>query len=219
MTASRGEAIRIIDELAEWCHSIAVDKGWWDKPRNDGELIALMHSELSEALEGLRHGNPSSEHIPEFTAVEEEMADVVIRVLDAAAGKGWRLGEVLAAKIETDRTMHTQLHSPLDLAYGIDELAQKIHSISESEGGWNETTNDGELIAAMHVELSKAYEVLRGEVAPASTLGFTVVEEKMADLLIRIMEACSGRDWRLGLAIVEKIRFNSQRPSRHGKEF
>ena len=57
----------------------------------------------SEALEGLRHGNPPSDHIPEFTAVEEEMADLLIRVMDAAAGKGWRLGEALVAKIEFNR--------------------------------------------------------------------------------------------------------------------
>jgi len=38
-------------------HRTAVNKGWWDSERNEGEAIALMHSELSEALEALRHGN------------------------------------------------------------------------------------------------------------------------------------------------------------------
>ena len=38
-------------------HETAKSKGWWDSERNDGELIALMHSELSEALEALRNGN------------------------------------------------------------------------------------------------------------------------------------------------------------------
>ena len=80
--------------------------GFWDLqviggqviPKNQGEMIALIHSELSEALEGLRHGNPMSEHIPEFTSVEEELADVVIRVLDYAGGFGLRIGEAIAAK-------------------------------------------------------------------------------------------------------------------------
>lgn len=44
-------------------------------------------------------GNPPSENIPEFSAFEEEMADVVIRVIDASDGKGWRLGEAIAAKM------------------------------------------------------------------------------------------------------------------------
>ena len=89
-----------INTTSQLVHANAVAKGFWDSDRNDGELIALMHSELSEALEGLRHGNPPSDHIPEFTAVEEEMADLLIRVMVAAAGKGWRLGEALVAEIE-----------------------------------------------------------------------------------------------------------------------
>lgn len=37
--------INALDRLAGIAHQIAVDKGWWESDRNDGELIALMHSE------------------------------------------------------------------------------------------------------------------------------------------------------------------------------
>ena len=82
---------------------IALSKGWWDKDRNNGELLMLMVSELAEALEGLRHGNPPSEHIGEFSAVEEELADVVIRIMDTAMARGWKVAEAIVAKIEFNR--------------------------------------------------------------------------------------------------------------------
>jgi NTP pyrophosphatase (non-canonical NTP hydrolase) len=88
------------NQVAKKVNENAIKKGWWKGDRNDGELIALMHSELSEALEGLRHGNPVSDHIPEFSAVEEEMADVIIRIMDFAVAKNHRIAEAIIAKME-----------------------------------------------------------------------------------------------------------------------
>lgn len=67
--------------------------------RNDGEMIALLHSEASELLEGLRHQNPPSDHIPSFSLAEEECADLVIRLMDMAYARRWRVAEALIAKI------------------------------------------------------------------------------------------------------------------------
>ncbi len=100
-----------ISELCEQSHEQAISKGFWLinpdgslKERNEGELIALMHSELSEALEGLRHGNPSSEHIPEFSSVEEEMADLAIRLGDFCKARNIRLEEAIISKLEYNQT-------------------------------------------------------------------------------------------------------------------
>ncbi len=92
------------NKIADDVNKTAVEKGWWDKERNDGEIIVLMHSELSEAVEALRHGNPPSDHIPEFTGAEEELADVVIRIMDFAKARGHRVAEALEAKILFNNT-------------------------------------------------------------------------------------------------------------------
>jgi hypothetical protein len=63
-----------------------------------------MHSELSEALEALRNGNQPDDHIPEFTGAEAELADVVIRIMDVAAAKGWRVAEAIMAKTSYNKT-------------------------------------------------------------------------------------------------------------------
>lgn len=59
--------------------------------RNDGEAIALMHSELSEALEALRKENREN--------LAEELADCVIRILDYCGGNNIDLEKVLIEKI------------------------------------------------------------------------------------------------------------------------
>jgi NTP pyrophosphatase (non-canonical NTP hydrolase) len=99
-------------EVDAWAES----KGWNadDPSRGDGTCpeairqnvlqhdcmkIALMHSELSEGLEGLRHGNPPSEHIPDFTAVEEELADTIIRILHYSGRRQLRIGQAVVTKM------------------------------------------------------------------------------------------------------------------------
>jgi NTP pyrophosphatase (non-canonical NTP hydrolase) len=95
------EVIRL---LSTHVHRTAEEKGWWDKDPRDGTLIALMHSELSKLLEALRIGDRPSEHIPDYTAAEEEAADVVIQMLDMSAAREWRLAGAIVAKMRYNET-------------------------------------------------------------------------------------------------------------------
>ena len=83
---------------------VAKEHGWWDGEVNDGEKIALIHSELSEALEALRLHDPPDSHIPKFSALTAELADAVIRIMDYALYRNLRLAEAIQAKREYNST-------------------------------------------------------------------------------------------------------------------
>ena len=59
-------------------HQNAVDHGWWDEPREDGTVLALIHAEVSECLEALREGNPEDKQCPGFSHAEVELADAAL---------------------------------------------------------------------------------------------------------------------------------------------
>jgi hypothetical protein len=70
-----------IEITKEEVEALNVACGWYSKPRTFGEGIALIHSEISEALEGGRKGL-MDDHLPERSMVEVEFADAIIRILD-----------------------------------------------------------------------------------------------------------------------------------------
>lgn len=95
---SRGTVYGIVAD------AVVCTKAVTPPPQNDGEKLMLVVSELGEALEALRKGNGPSAHIPAFTAVEEELADAVIRIADLCGARGWRLGAAVAAKHAYNKT-------------------------------------------------------------------------------------------------------------------
>lgn len=82
-----------LNELAKVVHKANI--GWWQDintglgiTRNKGELLALIHSEISECLEGERK-DLMDDKLPHRPMAEVELADALIRILDYAAGFGY----------------------------------------------------------------------------------------------------------------------------------
>lgn len=95
-----------IREMQKWVHQIAVEHGWWDdtplEPRTVLTVLCLIHSEVSEAVEAHREGNPLK--------FEEELADVAIRLFDAA--------EAWDVDLETEMTRKNVINEKRSYRHG-----------------------------------------------------------------------------------------------------
>lgn len=108
------------DLLQRQCHDASYAAGWWRDPAGGDQTeilrqpegpferalagmliaqkLALVHSEISEALEGARK-DKQDEHLPSRKSLEVELADAVIRIFDLAGALNMDLGSAIADKM------------------------------------------------------------------------------------------------------------------------
>jgi NTP pyrophosphatase (non-canonical NTP hydrolase) len=88
--------LNTVNNLCEEAYTNAKAKGWHDSPREMGTIIALIHSELSEALEADRKGDSEN--------FVEELADVCIRIFDLCGSLNLDLESAIVEKMEYNKT-------------------------------------------------------------------------------------------------------------------
>jgi NTP pyrophosphatase (non-canonical NTP hydrolase) len=112
----------MINELSQLIHQNAVSKGFYEGEKNIGEILCLIHSEVSEAMEADRKGRYFSISVEELEKTEtesdykqyfeskikgtfeDELADIIIRVLDLCAYKNINIQEQIIAKMAYNST-------------------------------------------------------------------------------------------------------------------
>jgi NTP pyrophosphatase (non-canonical NTP hydrolase) len=100
----------VLNSLSRICHKASRDAGWWDNPIGEPYIdeagwrdmvtptkLALIHSEVSEAMEGFRK-DLQDDHLPARKMAEVELADALIRIFDLAGAHGFDLGNALMEK-------------------------------------------------------------------------------------------------------------------------
>lgn len=98
-----------LKELCEKAHSMSRDKGWYDVPhdrRNVGEMLMLIVTELSEAMECYRNDAMQNHlcHNGKPEGFPSEIADAVIRIGDLCGHLGIDLDAAVAEKMAYNAT-------------------------------------------------------------------------------------------------------------------
>ena len=222
LLVKKGLARININEFMQEVHANAVAHGWWDDPRPQGEVMALIHSEWSEALEEARAGRPmvwyacadqeeshaeNCDYMPPNVCKTDgpcayrekkpegigmELADGCIRILDFLA--------------HVESGLNAENNSLEKLCEGIPRTERHL-ALSEC-------------VAMLHWHTSIAYALPTGSVKGKTTED--IVHTRVAHLYMALAVACVWINENGGDAeniMRTKHEYNKGRGYKHGKKF
>jgi NTP pyrophosphatase (non-canonical NTP hydrolase) len=180
-----------VGELCKRSYETADVKGWHEDSRSLGKVIALMHSEVSEALECWRdparelsqiwYSNTKYGDKPEGFVIE--LADLLIRIGDTAVEMEIPVAEVL------NDVLIVRLGEKQEISVGIPDS-----------------------LSLIHYYLSQAFGVVFGE--------FCLVASGLVKAIAKVMMVvgaiCRKHNLDLEQAVLLKMDYNDKRPHRHG---
>ena len=129
-----------LQKLQNRIHQQNKEMGLWDEPRSRATLVNLFHSELSEAVEGLRK-NLMDDHLPEYPMWQVEIADFVIRVLDYLGSENfqWDLSQLNddSVSVEDEMTLIAQMHDGVSCFFSSFYSSGYSDDVDLAEDAWN----------------------------------------------------------------------------------
>ena len=137
-----------INEVAKQIHENAVDHGWWDEERGFPEVLALIHSEVSEALEEYRNGRlPMELYVyssdMELQGIVEKIASLIW------TRRYWSCGEFKLLVPFTEEHSRMLVKNNIIMKRGDDEAAQiRYVSITKNSQGLEEIEVQGKFLIA-----------------------------------------------------------------------
>ena len=233
-------------QIVDRSHRGACERGFWDQERNFGEMVALVHSEISEAVEGLETPR-ADDHVLQYSNWQVEFADMYIRAADMLGGfaaKYQPVGELLKLEVQALRPAEIVSRLAATTAYAahqpdswaeIELLLEARYLIPPKQDVYSlpahydfvadrlfqdlEDMTQDWLMLQLHRVLSHILEGHRGEAT--SSLDGSIALDLMVfmatvDAAYRAIVASRMPFYDV---IDAKLNYNKSRPYKHGKKF
>lgn len=200
---------QVIDFSSEWnwlsneAHALAISKGWWLSPRSLLECMALVMSEIGEAVEAFRTPG-CSKKILAFSHAEEELADIFIRLADMTCAFDLPVDMAIRARFPS-LPGNGFSHCEDSFVVATNQAMARI----QADGG------DTHLNPLEHLAMAAAY---LGEATFFSTQDEDDESSACAisQALFECMTLANEQNYNLAEAIIAKHRYNTARQFRHG---